>query len=106
MLTRLLARQQSANFWKKLVRQGTAGGRLVGDLVREERRQLPCFTPACVSSCLPHQAGFSGRVDDVSPVCSSDPGMSNANMNVVVLAVSRVGGAGGLPGARVRSASL
>lgn len=32
-------------------------------------------------------AGYTGRAVDVTPICASDPGMSNANMRYVVLEV-------------------
>ncbi len=32
-------------------------------------------------------AGYTGRVTEVSPICFSDPGMSNANMQFAVVDV-------------------
>ena len=36
-------------------------------------------------TCL--HAGYSGRVTEVSPICYSDPGMTNANMQFAVVDV-------------------
>ena len=50
--------------------------------------------PPRVRPCIPAGAGYSGRVLDVSPVCASDPGLTNANMQLVVMEVGRRGGPG------------
>lgn len=36
---------------------------------------------------LREETGYTGRAVDVTPICASDPGMSNANMRYVVLEV-------------------
>lgn len=36
---------------------------------------------------LKEETGYAGTVVEVSPVCYSDPGMSNANMQFAVVAV-------------------
>ena len=39
------------------------------------------------ASCLFPLAGYVGRVTEVSPICYSDPGMTNANMQFAVVEV-------------------
>ena len=46
---------------------------------------------------LPDCAGYTGRVVDVTPICASDPGMSNANMQYAMLEVRRTAGCSLLP---------
>lgn len=44
---------------------------------------------------LLEETGYSGRVVDVSPICASDPGLTNANMQLVVMEVRAWLAAGG-----------
>lgn len=48
------------------------------------------FAFLTLSPCYRRPAGFTGTVQEVTPICVSDPGMTSANMQYVTLTVRSI----------------